>query len=428
MLSNFNRTFLFSASLFVIGSFIGSFGGGLTCEYFGRKRAMMVENLIVTCGYVCIWLSSDIPLLFVGRFLTGYANGSNKPSILPYTSEICQPRLRKFTGTLFVTSYTSGYAIMYILGAFLNWRTISAILSLWPFVSFILLFLCPESPSWLLGKERTEEARNALFRIRGDKGVVENELKEMSDNISKQNRNHQNQNGIQVSLFDSKFFKGTFIRPFLTLVVMYTFGINYTGAPTLGFYLIHILKRGKVPIDPYVAAAWLVTWRVILTIITSLFLAPFLPRRKLYLTSGIVLATGGLSFGVVSYLDRFNFYQDILELYPALRWLPFLSIGMLYTGLSGGFAMITFAVLGELLPSNARAIGTGLVSAISTLSFFLIVKFTPSLLEIIDISGLFWGFAFVGYSLVGFAYFCLPETYGKTLVDIENHYRTISYG
>ena len=179
--------------MFVIGSFIGSFGGGITCEYFGRKRAMMIENLIVTCGYVCIWLSNNIPLLFVGRFLTGYANGSNKPSILPYTSEICQPRLRKFTGTLFVTSYTSGYAIMYILGVFLHWRTISAILSLWPFVSFILLFLCPESPSWLLGKERTEEARNALFKIRGDEIVVEDELKELSDNINKQNLNHQNQ-------------------------------------------------------------------------------------------------------------------------------------------------------------------------------------------------------------------------------------------
>ena len=106
--------------MFVIGSFIGSFGGGLTCEYFGRKKAMMIENLIVTCGYLCIWLSNGIPLLFFGRFLTGYANGSNKPSILPYTSEICQPRLRKFTGTLFVTSYTSGYAIMYILGSFLS--------------------------------------------------------------------------------------------------------------------------------------------------------------------------------------------------------------------------------------------------------------------------------------------------------------------
>ena len=403
----------------MIGSFIGSFGGGLTCEYFGRKRAMMIENLIVTCGYVCIWLSNDIPLLFLGRFLTGYANGSNKPSILPYTSEVCQPRLRKFTGTLFVTSYTSGYALMYILGAFLNWRTISAILSLWPFLSFMLLFLCPESPSWLLGKGREKEAFKALFKIRGDRVVVENEMKVMADNINKQKSNNQNKDGSKFSFSDSKFFKGTFIRPFLTLVVMYTFGINYTGAPTLGFYLIHILKRGKVPIDPYVAAAWLVTWRVVLTIIASLFLAPFLPRRKLYITSGIVLATGGLSFGVVSFLDKYEFYQDMLELYPGLRWLPFISIGTLYTGLSGGFVMITFAVIGELLPSNARAIGTGLVSAISTLSFFLIVKFTPFLLEVIDLSGLLWGFGFVAYSLVVFAYFCLPETFGKTLVDIE---------
>ena len=76
----------------------------------------MVENAILMCGFVSIWLSHWVPLIFIGRFLTGYANGSNKSSILPYTSEICQPRLRKFTGTLFVTSYTTGYAFMYIFG------------------------------------------------------------------------------------------------------------------------------------------------------------------------------------------------------------------------------------------------------------------------------------------------------------------------
>ena len=389
---------------------------------------MMIENLIVTCGYLCIWLSKDIPLLFIGRFLTGYANGSNKPSILPYTSEICQPRLRKFTGILLVTSYTSGYAIMYIMGAFLNWRTISAILSLWPFLSFMLLFLCPESPSWLLCKERKSEAYDALFKIRGDKSVVEKELKEMVDNIEKQKDFHGSNDSCKISTLDSKFLKGTFLRPFLVLVVMYTFGMNYTGAPTLGFYLINILKRGKTPIEPYVAAAWLLTWRVLLTVATSLFLAPFLPRRKLYLTSGIIIATGGLAFGVVSYLDKFEFYQHALDAYPGLKWLSFLSIGLLYTGLSGGFEIITFAVFGELLPSNARGIGTGLVSGIATLSFFLIVKFTPTLLRILGLHGLFWAFAFVGYSLVAFAYFCLPETYGKTLVDIENHYRLLCYG
>ena len=160
------------ASLYVIGSFVGSIGGGFTCEYFGRKRAMMFENVIVIVGFFCIWLASDIPLLFIGRFLTGYANGSNKSSIIPYTSEICQPKLRKFTGTLFVVCYTSGYALMYILGVFLHWRQISIILAIWPLLSLALLFLCPESPSWLLIKGRKQDAQNALLRIRGDKHVV----------------------------------------------------------------------------------------------------------------------------------------------------------------------------------------------------------------------------------------------------------------
>ena len=81
---------------------------------------------------------------------------------------------------------------MYILGALLHWRTVSAILSIWPFMSFMLLLPCPESPSWLLSSERTKDAYDALFKIRGDKRVVENELKVMADNINKQKLNHNN--------------------------------------------------------------------------------------------------------------------------------------------------------------------------------------------------------------------------------------------
>ena len=391
---------------------------------------MMIENVIVSVGFLCIWLATGIPLLFIGRFLTGYANGSNKSSIIPYTSEICQPKLRKFTGTLFVVCYTSGYALMYILGVFLHWRQISIILAIWPLVSLALLFLCPESPSWLLIKGRKQDAHNALFRIRGDKHVVEREILRMQNNIKMQHASTgQTKSSSQSSTFGiSRFNKGTFIRPFLVLVIMTSMGFNYTGGPTLGFYLIHILKRAKTPIDPYVAAACLVSWRVIITVAASLFLAPIFPRRKLYIISGIILATGSLLFGTLCYAEKFENYQRILESYSAIRWLPLLSIGLLYTGLSCGFVMITFCVLGELLPSNARGVGTGLVTGISVISFFAMVKFTPTMVQIIDLNGLFWIFACVGYSLVTFAYFCLPETYGKTLEDIENHYRLLCYG
>ena len=90
--------------------------------------------------------------------------------------------------------------------------------------------------------------------------------------------------------------------------------------------------------------------------------------------------------------------------------------------------MITFAVLGELLPSDARGLGTGVVIGINVVNFFLIVKFTPTLIDWIDLNGLFWIYGGIGFSLVIFVYFCLPETFGKTLEDIEKHYRTLCYG
>ena len=391
---------------------------------------MMIENLTTILGLVLIWLSNGIPMLFLGRFLTGYVNGSNKSSILPYTSEICQPKIRKFTGTFFSTYHTSGYASMYVLGVFLRWRQISAILIVFPFLSLILLFFCPESPTWLLVKGRTEDAYQALFRIRGNQNVVEKEMKEMMENIRSQKSHHRKafSSSHQTSIITSAFFKGTFVRPFLLLIIMNCFGLYCTGGPTLAFYLINVLQREILPIDPYVAAAWLVTWRVVITVTATLFLSPFIPRRKLYLTCSIILATGALLFGTFSYVERFDLYQRALESYQIIRWFPFLSVGLIYTGLSGGFTMITFTLLGELLPSNARGLGTGLVSGTSYIILFLIAKFTPSILQEINVHGLFWINAVVAYCLTIFAYFCLPETFGKTLEDIENHYRVVCYG
>ena len=58
----------------------------------------------------------------------------------------------------------------------------------------------------------------------------------------------------------------------------------------------------------------------------------------------------------------------------------------------------------------------------------MIVKFTPTLIDWIDLNGLFWIYGGIGFGLIIFVYFCLPETFGKTLEDIEKHYRTLCYG
>ena len=202
----------FSASIFIIGSIFGSIGGGLTCQFLGKKGSMMIENVVVICGLLCIIFADGIPLLFFGRFLTGYANGSTMSSILPYTGEVCQPKIRKFTGTLFTMCFTIGYAVMYILGAAFSWRDAVTIIGIVPIISFVLLFLCPESPSWLLSKGKEREAYDAMFKLRGDSDIVEVEMDRLKQNMEKQKEQHQksgNNNSSKFQTLKDEFTSGT---------------------------------------------------------------------------------------------------------------------------------------------------------------------------------------------------------------------------
>ena len=39
---------------------------------------------------------------------------------------------------------------------------------------------------------------------------------------------------------------------------------------------------------------------------------------------------------------------------------------------------------------------------------------------------MFWLFSAVGFGVAIFSYFCIPETFGLNLEDIEEHYRKVS--
>lgn len=418
--------FYFSASIAIFGSIIGSWGGGIQSEYLGRKKSMMVSYLIGVCGIFCIRFATGISLLLIGRFLLGYTNASVLTCSASYTGEICQPGVRKYTGTFGPVFYNLGYAIMYLFGVFLHWRAALSILVCWPFTCVIALYFCPESPTWLMNKDRRNEAKSAMVPLRASLRETEAEIKRLEENIKKQ----------KVCLVEKQtYFKrmcillkqGTFVRPFLVLVVLMTVGMQYTGAPPLAFYLVPILQKSKVPISAYTAAALLASYRVIIVIIST-FLTSVIPRRPLYMCASFIAATGALILGTASYLDHFSGYIILQKDYPIIKWIPVFAVFMMYTGFCGGCGPVIFTLLGELLPSNLRALGTGMVSAICFISLFLVIKLSPFFQEQIGLHGMYWGFSGVGYSMIAFILFCVPETFGRSLEDIEEHYRKVCYG
>ena len=328
-------TFLtFIASIFVIGSIIGSVAGGFQTKYLGRKYSMMLDCLITLSGLVCIRLSQSFSMLLIGRFITGYSNGSNKTSILPYTSEICQPQIRKFTGTLFSLFEQSGMAFIYMLGALLDWKTAVLVTTVWPCITFTLLVFCPQSPTWLMVNGREKDAYKTMKRLRGNEPITKCELERIQKNIEKQPNHHQStsQNASVYKRVSDLIICGTFLRPFLIIVVLYAIGLQWTGAPFLSFYLVYVIKQNNISVNPYWISAGLFGYRVCLSVLSSL-ITPFTPRRRLFLCTSFILATGGLLIGTIAHLSNISWFIDAQNNYPIMKWLPILSIGVLYTGI-----------------------------------------------------------------------------------------------
>ena len=86
------------------------------------------------------------------------------------------------------------------------------------------------------------------------------------------------------------------------------------------------------------------------------------------------------------------------------------------------------ALMGELLPSNARSFGIGLVSVTHDAVATLVVYVLPYLDHAIGVGLMFGIFACNLIIIATFCFFCVPETSGKSLEEIEAHYRQLCYG
>lgn len=84
------------AALGVISNPLGSLIAGLCAEWFGRRSAIALASLPHVAGWLLIALAKNLPLLYVGRFVSGIGMGMANGLYL-YVSEVFLPLIRYIT-------------------------------------------------------------------------------------------------------------------------------------------------------------------------------------------------------------------------------------------------------------------------------------------------------------------------------------------
>ncbi|CAH2096310.1 unnamed protein product [Euphydryas editha] len=383
---------------------LGSILSGPIMEAIGRRKTLQVSTLPLVIGWILIGTASHHAVLLLGRLVCGFAVGILAAPSQVYLGEISEPRLRGLLiGTPFV-AYSLGVLYVYALGGALTWRSVAYLSIVLPVLAFIALCFSPESPTWLARRGRFHDAMAAMSRLRGDSDTAQRELHELISAREKEKARGE----------ESIRFLATVLRPpvLKPLLLINAFNILQilSGSYVVIFYAVDIVKDTGGSLDPQVAANASACVRLGVTIVACLLLLK-VTRRFLVLVSGIGTAVCTLA---LAFLLSQGPGTGIAPPFLILGYVAFNTLG---------FFLLPGLMIGELLPTKVRGLCGGYIFCLFNSVLFGFTKLYPIMKNSMDIAGVFGLFGASAALATVVLFLLLPETKGKSLIQIEQYYQ-----
>ncbi|XP_045509445.1 facilitated trehalose transporter Tret1-like [Colias croceus] len=434
-LQNSEISWISSINLIVVP--IGCALSGSVTSPLGRRRAMQFVNLPFFIAWLVFHFSKTTSHLYTALILTGLAGGLLEAPVLTYVAEITQPHLR---GALSATSSMCiiiGVFTQFLFGLMLYWRTVALVNIVFTVLAVVALCFVPESPHWLVYKKRYNEARQSLQWLRGWTAAanVETELRDIEALYKKKKEAEGEEETLwsRISLYTER----SFLMPFF--LVSYAFFVgHFSGMTTLQTYSVSIFQMLEAPIDKYYATLILGLLQIAGSL-ASVSLVHCAGKRPLTLLStagaGLVcLLVAGYDVYILTTMEvgvdvipeivniTTTASTGVMTMNNPTAWIPTTLLMLLALITHTGIRLLPWILIGEVFSARTRSGGAGLASAVGYIFGFLTNKLYISMVDTLSIWGTYGLYGIVSLSGCVVFYFILPETEGKKLNDIENHF------
>ncbi|MEJ2248373.1 MAG: sugar porter family MFS transporter [Candidatus Lokiarchaeota archaeon] len=395
----------FTVSAVLIGAVIGALIGGSLADHYGRREMIIIAAIIFAGGAIGTSLTPNIIILIIGRIVVGIAIGMASFIAPLYVSELAPPKIRGSLvsfNQLFVTiGIVISYLVDYAFSPINGWRYMLGLAAIPAAVLLIAMTFMPKSPRWLVNNGKINEAHDTLVQVRGTNNV-NSEIDEIKTSLNKQ------RGGIG-ELFNPAILPAIIVGGLLAVFQQVT-GIN-----TIIYYAPTIFEFAGFPTS---GASLLVTSIVGLVnvgfTVVAIFLLDRLGRRKLLLVGLLGMSGMLVMLGIVFFLPSLLQQLGTLAAIGLMAYVAFFAIGL---------GPVFWLLISEIFPLKVRGTAMSIVTDANWFANLIIALTFISLIESLGISGTFWIYAAVGIGALIFTYFYVPETKGRTLEDIEEHWR-----
>ncbi|TXT04906.1 hypothetical protein VHUM_03989 [Vanrija humicola] len=384
-------------------------------DRFGRRIAIAIGYVIVIAAVLVQTFAIGGWKMFAGRFVLGFGSSIVFVGSSPYVAEIAHPRNRAETAALincnfYVGSIISAWVTFGTLNIKSNWSwRLCTLLQLGPPVFVLsLLPFAPDSPRWLVGKDRVDDAHRMLakYHANGEMNdeLVLFELEEIKEAIAAEKAYRA---GSQYSAF----FKTKGNRHRLFIIVMVGFLSQWVGNGIISYYLVDILKSVGItaPSQQTGYNGGLQIFNLFAAVFGSLMVER-VGRRKMWLTSacGMLASYIVITACSAAYTEKGNKGAGYAVMAFLFVYFGFYDIA--FTGLSVAYPL-------EVLTFSLRTKGIAITMLSMSCALFFNMYVNP-----IALQHLAWKYYFVYIGIIIFAivviYFFFPETKGRLLEEV----------
>jgi sugar porter (SP) family MFS transporter len=396
-LSSFLHGFTISSAL--IGTVTGALISGRPADRYGRRPILFLIASLYVLTAVGSALAGNVASFIIFRFLGGIGVGASSVVAPMYIAEISPARVRGRMTALFQFNVISGILIAYVSNFLLRetgaepWRWMLGVSGIPAFLFFILLFVIPESPRFLIKIGKIAPARKILEKT--EVVSVEEEIEEIRQSVSQSETRRQ-------TLFASLYIKPISVA---FLVAMFN---QFSGINAILYYAPRIFELSGLTNSDSMFQSILVGLTNGIFTIVGMVLIDRAGRKKLLIAGSSGMA---VCLGLVA---RAFYYQD----FSGYGLLVYLLIYIMFFAFSTG--AVIWVLIAEIFPNSVRGKGQSFGS-FTHWFFAALITFLFPVVEKASQYGV--GHAFLFFSammvvqvIVVWRYF--PETKGRTLEEI----------
>lgn len=404
----------------ILGCILGVIGAGTASDAFGRKKVLFLSAALFFISAVGCAAASWYTLLVGFRLVGGLGIGIASMLAPMYISELTPAHLRGRLVAFYQFAITVGVVAAYVsnkilLGWHLGaagsdagtglyhwmvvedvWRGMLGMGALPALVFAVLVAMVPESPRWLVKQGKADRALGILARVGGQEAATQ-ELAAIRGALSVETGRLRQllQPGWRIALLIG------LALPFLS---------QMSGINAIIYYGPKILGKAGFGLDAAFGAQVAIGLVSVVITVVAMLTVDRLGRRPL-LICGVMGCVASLE--VIGYLFNAGVNQGLWPLAFILLYIACFAFS---------FGPVCWVIMAEIYPTSIRGRAMSLATLSIWVGCWLVSQMTPWLLKNAGPDMTFWLFAILCYPAIPLTIWLIPETKGKSLEEIEQHW------